>query len=670
MRIAIVVTLLLLVSLPLAAQAPAANELEQARQILEQARQAGADALAVSLYDDAANRIRFAQDNWLAADARLHEQSRMRAREATFEASAAQSKARWLSTNAAIHVLQTDIRGFGGTSDLALPEEIPSVDYHRGPSTKGRIAAAEAALDQARQAGAMSQSSGELETAQQYIESARKVSRNGAVDNDIADHLAFTSEMMSRRAYYDARFRAASSNLPDVRLQRTRLAQAASERAAAREREQREASERATLELQQRLAAEQQNRAAQAAELDRLRAQVDEQRRARLSRIEADRQARTEAEQRLEALNRAYVTAILTASPADVDAARRQIEDQQLALRAIRAREDYTRAQMEAEINRSRADLQSANAAGSLTAEVLSQRQADLLARQAEFESMRRELEADAAQRAALDQQQATAIADAQRHRQDQETAAAELRRQTEAAQRQAQEAQAAAQAALEQAQAAQQQAQTAHQEAQSAQQEAEAARHQQAESARQAEAARHEQAEATRQAEAARQQTAEASQQAAAAQSELERTKRELAESNAEAHRLRLEQSLARFAATHTDPARGIIVTLPSIMFDTGKATLKAGTKKVLKNIAGQLKSEPALVMTVEGHTDNVGSAAKNLKLSDQRAHAVREYLVTAGIAGDHLTAIGRGEADPVASNKTASGRQQNRRVELIIAQ
>jgi outer membrane protein OmpA-like peptidoglycan-associated protein len=663
MRTAIVVSLLLLVSVPLAAQGPAANELEQARQMLDQARQAGADALATSLYDDAANRIRFAQDNWLATDGRLHEQSRMRAREATFEAGAAQSKARWLSTNAAIHTLQTDIRGFGGTSDLALPEEIPSVDYHRGPSTKGRIAAAEAALDQARQAGAMSQSSGELETAQQYIESARKVSRNGAVDNDIADHLAFTSEMMSRRAYYDARFRAASSNLPDVRLQRTRLAQAASERAAAREREQREASERAALELQQRLAAEQQNRAAQAAELDRLRAQVDEQRRARLSRIEADRQARAEAEQRLEALNRAYVTAILTASPADVDAARRQIEDQQLALRAIRAREDYTRAQMEAEINRSRADLQSANAAGSLTAEVLSQRQADLLARQAEFESMRRELEADAAQRAALDQQQAAAIADAQRHRQDQETAAAELRRQTEAAQRQAQEAQAAAQAAQEQAQAA-------HQEAQSAQQEAEAARQQQAESARQAEAARHEQAEATRQAEAARQRTEEASQQAAAAQSELERTKRELAESNAEAHRLRLEQSLARFAATHTDPARGIIVTLPSIMFDTGKATLKPGAKKVLKNIAGQLKNESTLVVTVEGHTDNVGSAAKNLKLSDQRAHAVREYLVTAGIAGDHLTAIGRGEADPVAPNKTASGRQQNRRVELIIAQ
>src|SRR5262249_52988726 len=109
-------------------------------------------------------------------------------------------------------------------------------------------------------------------------------------------------------------------------------------------------------------------------------------------------------------------------------------------------------------------------------------------------------------------------------------------------------------------------------------------------------------------QTEAARQQQAEASQQAAAAQSELERTKRELTESNAEAHRLRLEQSLSKFAATHTDPRRGIIVTLPSIMFDTGKATLKASAKRVLKNINGQLQSEPTLVMTIEDHTDNVG--------------------------------------------------------------
>src|SRR5258708_27595067 len=280
MRTAIVVSLLLLVSLPLAAQAPAANELDQARQILEQARQAGADALATSLYDDAANRIRFAQDNWLAADARLHEQSRMRAREATFEAGAAQAKARWLSTNMAIRTLQTDIRGFGGTSDLALPDEAPSIDYGRGRQTKYRIAAAQTAIDQAKQAGAITVAGPDLATAQQLVDSAMNVSRHGTAHHDIADHLPFNAEMMARRAYYEARLRDAGVYLPEIRLQRTRLAQAASERQAAIERQQRQEAERPTAELQQRLAAEQQNRAAQQAELDRLHAQIGETRRA------------------------------------------------------------------------------------------------------------------------------------------------------------------------------------------------------------------------------------------------------------------------------------------------------------------------------------------------------------------------------------------------------
>src|SRR5258706_3784350 len=310
---------------------------------------------------------------------------------------------------------------------------------------------------------------------------------------------------------------------------------------------------------------------------------------------------------------------------------------------------------MEQEINRSRVDFENARAAGSMRAEVLSQREADLQARRAAYETFRNERKANLAQREAIDQQQTNAIVEAQRRRQEQELAAAELRRQTEAAQRAAQEAQAQAQAAQQQAQAAQQQAQSSQQQMQEAQQQAEAAR-------RQAEAAR----QAT---EAAKQQTQQASQQAAAAQQELERTKRELASRESEAHRLRLQQSLSKYASTRTDPQRGIIVTLPSIMFDTGKSTLKSGAKSTLKNIAKQLESEPTLVITVEGHTDNTGSAAKNLKLSEQRAQEVRDYLIAAGLNHDPLTAVGRGEADPVAPNKTASGRQQNRRVELIIA-
>ena len=71
-----------------------------------------------------------------------------------------------------------------------------------------------------------------------------------------------------------------------------------------------------------------------------------------------------------------------------------------------------------------------------------------------------------------------------------------------------------------------------------------------------------------------------------------------------------------------------------------------------------------------MEGHTDTVGTAAKNQALSEKRANAVRDYLVSAGIPTDHISAAGRGEEAPVATNKTAAGRQQNRRVELVITQ
>jgi outer membrane protein OmpA-like peptidoglycan-associated protein len=643
MRKIIFLALALLEVLPLAAQTPATSELDQARQVLDQAQAAGAATLAQSLYDDAAARLRFAQDNWNAKDDRLREQSRMRAREAVFAGNAALAKARWLSTNAAIQTLQLDIRRFGGTSDLPLPDELPSVDYRRGNTTKTRIALAQAAVDQARQGGAMSFAGPELNTAQQLIDSARKVSLNGARENDISDHLAYNAEMIARRAYYDARFRDANNYLPDVRLQRTRLAQAASERQAAAERQQREAADRRAAELIQRLAQEQQNRAAQQAELERLRAQIDENRRTQQAQLDADRQARIAAEQKYDDLNRQYVTAISSgASPADVDALRRQIEDQQIALRAIRARQELTQAALEQEIARSRTDLDSGRSAGSMTVEVLAQRQADLLSRQAQLDAFRNERQANLTARAQIEQQQTTAITEAQRRRQEQEAAAAELRRRAEEAQRQMQLAQEQAQAAQQQAQTAQQQAQAAQQEAQTAQQ----------------------------QAAAAKQQVADVTNQAQQTQAELERTKRELAVSDAETRRLRLQQSLQRYAPTRRDPSRGIIVTLPSIMFDTGKATLKPGAQSTLKNIADQLKGEATLVVTVEGHTDSSGTAAKNLKLSEQRAQAVRNYLVGSGINGDHLTAIGRGEADPVAPNKTAAGRQQNRRVELIIAQ
>ena len=128
------------------------------------------------------------------------------------------------------------------------------------------------------------------------------------------------------------------------------------------------------------------------------------------------------------------------------------------------------------------------------------------------------------------------------------------------------------------------------------------------------------------------------------------------------------MQQELARIvSSTKTEP-RGIVVTLPGIFFDPGKTTLKAGAKKTLQRIGDQLKANDTIRVTVEGHTDNVGNPDKNLEISEKRAEAVRDYLVSQGVAGDRIITTGKGETEPVATNKTAAGRQQNRRVELII--
>jgi outer membrane protein OmpA-like peptidoglycan-associated protein len=152
--------------------------------------------------------------------------------------------------------------------------------------------------------------------------------------------------------------------------------------------------------------------------------------------------------------------------------------------------------------------------------------------------------------------------------------------------------------------------------------------------------------------------------------QRDLDQTRRELADRDAAARRLRMENELARIAATHHE-ARGLIVTLSSgVFFDSGKSSLKKGAQTTLTRIAEQLKRDPTLKITVEGHTDNIGSAAKNQMISEKRAEAVLEFLVSAGVPPDRVTAVGKGDTQPLATNKTAAGRQQNRRVELIITQ
>ncbi|MCW5976952.1 MAG: OmpA family protein [Bryobacteraceae bacterium] len=129
----------------------------------------------------------------------------------------------------------------------------------------------------------------------------------------------------------------------------------------------------------------------------------------------------------------------------------------------------------------------------------------------------------------------------------------------------------------------------------------------------------------------------------------------------------VRLQNALSRVAATQ-ETERGLVVNLPDILFDSGQATLRPKAREVLSSIAGVLLVAPDYRISIEGHTDNSGRPQLNQRLSERRAAAVRAYLESAQISPAAMTVRGFGESRPVAANRTAAGRQQNRRVELII--
>ena len=109
-------------------------------------------------------------------------------------------------------------------------------------------------------------------------------------------------------------------------------------------------------------------------------------------------------------------------------------------------------------------------------------------------------------------------------------------------------------------------------------------------------------------------------------------------------------------------------VVALRGILFDTGKATIKPESEKDLAAIGEILKNDPSLKLEVQGHIDNVGSTSANLKLSQDRAAAIKDHVVQKyGVAADRLNAVGYGETKPVAENKTERGKALNRRVELV---
>nr|WP_298717489.1 OmpA family protein [uncultured Steroidobacter sp.] len=127
------------------------------------------------------------------------------------------------------------------------------------------------------------------------------------------------------------------------------------------------------------------------------------------------------------------------------------------------------------------------------------------------------------------------------------------------------------------------------------------------------------------------------------------------------------LEQELSDMRAKKTD--RGMVLTLGDVLFDTGKATLKPGAYNSIDRLASVLKEAPDRKVVIEGHTDSVGSDELNQALSERRAAAVQTALLERGVSADQITAVGKGKSFPIASNDTAAGRQQNRRVEMIFS-
>lgn len=141
-----------------------------------------------------------------------------------------------------------------------------------------------------------------------------------------------------------------------------------------------------------------------------------------------------------------------------------------------------------------------------------------------------------------------------------------------------------------------------------------------------------------------------------------------EKAESDKAAMRMRLSDQLNSILQTR-DSARGLIVSMSDVLFDTGKYSLKPGAREKLAKVAGILLAYPGLNIEVGGYTDNVGGDEMNQKLSENRAGSVRDYLVSQGVKLSSVSAKGFGNTLPVASNENSAGRQQNRRVELVVS-
>ena len=201
-----------------------------------------------------------------------------------------------------------------------------------------------------------------------------------------------------------------------------------------------------------------------------------------------------------------------------------------------------------------------------------------------------------------------------------------------------------------------------AEQAAQAKQREAQLTADQQAEALQraQAEARAAQEAQARAQADAARAQADAAAQKSAQQAEQAIEAQRQL--------RAQLLKQLNSVLQT-VDTPRGLVVTMADILFSTGKYQLSQNAQLALAKMSGVIAAHPSLKLKIEGYTDSTGSPQFNLKLSGQRADEVRAFLISQGLSPDSVTSVGMGAADPVASNDTSAGRQQNRRVEIVVS-
>ena len=278
-----------------------------------------------------------------------------------------------------------------------------------------------------------------------------------------------------------------------------------------------------------------------------------------------------------------------------------------------------------------------------------------------------------------------------ERERQEAHERAEQAENQAQNAQQQAQQAEAERQAAEQRAQAEQQHAQQVQQQAQEEAQRRSQLEQQNQQAQQQAAQAQQQAQQAQQQAELQRQQAEQAQQQAqteaqrrAAAEAEAQQTGQQVDEARRQAQeaqqraqaaetqqqqmRQQLRDQLNQILQTR-DTARGLIVSMPDVLFDTGSATLKATARERLAKVSGILIAHPDIKVEVDGYTDSTGDAMFNQKLSQDRAASVQAYMTQQGVPAGSVSIHGFGEASPIASNDTAAGRQQNRRVELVVS-